>query len=518
MVGVFKELIDSGILTVKMEGKQFKAKLQGRPYFNLTADILRSQLESNFHYLHNKGFSTVKIYAFINSEGCKKEIEEWVSEQSNKVKFASKETISALEEIESLFLLEFPNPKVNEDRYIFFNPITGKTTPYYDLPLVQELFKEAYAVDKGLPAEYFAWRKKARKICTKVFRPREEKLLCVDKEKEIYDFNSYELPEYRKNLVVEEITKEEERLFTKYLKHLFPDKEHLRYVMAWVYTSLVARQQTFLCLIGPQGTGKTLFMSMISRLHGEANTAVPKDANAHFNGFLSSKTFVMYDEVEVDDAAKEKFKRIANTIIQIEKKGRDQEDTKNFSSVILATNTHSMVSVEPNDRRFSFPDLGKKRLEEVLGEEGTTKLFQLSNEDRFYAWLYNFLIQTFEETPEVRSGGKFAPTKELIHTRSWELCCLANAPMEISFTLDIFKMKSPTTGEIKYPVIEFQELKELFKKYCRKDGLRIPKKGIMYSIESFSNKIFKYQYKGKPLVEIEGEKIINLHNWNKELK
>ena len=244
-------------------------------------------------------------------------------------------------------------------------------------------------------------------------------------------------------------------------------------------------------------------MNFIANLHGASNTVRPKETNAKFNHYLSAKSLVLYDEVNLSLNSKEAFKRIANRELQTERKGEDQRDTINFASICLATNYVYNLPMDPQDRRFSFPDITSGKLENALGSENTDRLFEIANDQHVLKAFYNNLKAMWDKRTSA-DNVRYGATVPLKDTNSFEQCCLANAPIEIDFLYDLFRKK----GMDNKPAIKEIEFEELRKKYkmCLKTnsgGLRIGKNSLMFSAKAYIKTASTYNVDGKPMVKVD---------------
>lgn len=181
--------------------------------------------------------------------------------------------------------------------------------------------------------------------------------------------NAYNPPEWR---TLKERKGSIPDLIQKLITHLFPRPEEIEQVLDWMHYAVVKRNQTVLSLVGPRGSGKTLFYQVLASVVGhDLSEMVPPSAlNSQFNSQLHNNRLVFFDEVDLQDkTAMDAVKRNLNDIIPIEKKGVDAFTAINYSSQIMATNDMAKFEVKHTDRRYSIPEVNSKDLKYSMSEE-----------------------------------------------------------------------------------------------------------------------------------------------------
>jgi hypothetical protein len=156
--------------------------------------------------------------------------------------------------------------------------------------------------------------------------------------------------------------------FKKVIWHLFPEEKAREFVFDWVYHMLTDRADTALVLAGKMGTGKGVFASILYALIGHDQVEVVGQSflNKEFNSAMFEKRLVAIDEVNFEEPeAKDNIKRLMNAKISIERKGQDSFTTENTSSFLVMSNNMSM-GYEPDDRRFSTPEITEVPLIETM--------------------------------------------------------------------------------------------------------------------------------------------------------
>jgi len=169
--------------------------------------------------------------------------------------------------------------------------------------------------------------------------------------------------------------------FVKLFEHLFPGANDREYVLDWMHYMLVRRNQTILCLVGPHGTGKTIFMNLLKTLvgnHGDANNSSEARRDSLLNQFNSEfvgKRLVAFDELELDDDQLiNRLKHYLNDEIPVEMKGVDAAKVKNFASFVMASNNKQNFQVSESERRFSTPRPTDKKLLETFTSDQVTEI------------------------------------------------------------------------------------------------------------------------------------------------
>lgn len=152
----------------------------------------------------------------------------------------------------------------------------------------------------------------------------------------------------------------------KFMEHLFPFEDDRNYVLNWLRQMLLKRNDTYLCLIGYQGSGKTfLFSEIVRALVGQQNYGLGSKGTFRntFNSVIVNKRFVFFDEVPLDDPeAIDRAKAMTDDMVNTEAKGKDEEMTPNYASFGMANNFKNKFQFEPSERKFSTPVVTKKSL------------------------------------------------------------------------------------------------------------------------------------------------------------
>jgi hypothetical protein len=104
---------------------------------------------------------------------------------------------------------------------------------------------------------------------------------------------------------------------------------------------------------------------------------------------------VFFDEVEVKTtAAINRFKVLANPKLEIEQKGMDPFEAKNWANTILASNDLDAINVTAGNRRYSIIHTSDIRLDQMCEESSyktvsvlLSEIINKQNIERLYLWL-----------------------------------------------------------------------------------------------------------------------------------
>lgn len=204
---------------------------------------------------------------------------------------------------------------------------------------------------------------------------------------------------YRPPFFIDEIDKHEAELpeiWDEFFNHLFPSDIDRDYVFDWVHYLLTSRNQTFLVLTGPQGTGKSTFAKLLMNLIGGSNFHSGKSdfATSRFNSFLDQKQLILLDEFTFKSGKeKDELKRIINDEITVEAKGFDQRMIMNRCSFMILNNYASAMSIDPWDRRFSVPSIATEDILKSKGRRYMKSLSKSMEDTESMVSLYRFFME-----------------------------------------------------------------------------------------------------------------------------
>ena len=263
-------------------------------------------------------------------------------------------------------------------------------------------------------------------------------------------------------------------IYEKFLRHLSGHvEESYEFLLDWMAISLQSRNLTYLTLAGTAGTGKGVFVKIMSHLHGigELPNAVEvgysNTINSQFNSEISNKTLVCLNEIhEASKAEITKLKDLNSNTMRLEAKGVDATIVANHASYILTTNNIRALNLEDSDRRFSIIDSPEQRLEQALTKE--ERDFVLKNDPDQIAELYNYLMHRKYKEVNVSYPYKGANARSIIFNGSdkWVIALVSHAAQsyagirvkhaDISIILKKFNQRYEPT---------WRELKEVCKKF-----------------------------------------------------
>jgi len=214
---------------------------------------------------------------------------------------------------------------------------------------------------------------------------------------QVLKVNTYDAPPWRK--LPPRNVEEMPPLIEKFLVHLFPDEKSLDYVLHWMYTAMVKRNETYLVLNGKKGAGKGIFVALLAAIVGRNHyTEAPHSLlNSQFNAALDQKRLLVFDEFKVGKPEHSRLKRYINKIQSIEKKGIDADKpSETYNNYVISNNDLSDMYLEWDDRRFSVPDLAEDQLNKSLASKDIEILARQLEDDtsemviEFGNWLYRY--------------------------------------------------------------------------------------------------------------------------------
>lgn len=172
-----------------------------------------------------------------------------------------------------------------------------------------------------------------------------------------------------------------------------------KYILSWVAFIIQnpgKKTETCLIILGREGTGKSIFTSVICKLFGNYalnNISNIDDIAGKFNGSNENKMLIVLNEINATENTINK-KSIQNSLktlmtedkIQINKKCVNQYETKNVANYIICSNEFNPIIVSEDDRRYFITEVSDKRRCDM---EYFSKLFNSFDED-FYINLFNY--------------------------------------------------------------------------------------------------------------------------------
>lgn len=143
--------------------------------------------------------------------------------------------------------------------------------------------------------------------------------------------------------------------------------EWIKYLFDWIAIGFQKPQSKVgvaLCLRGGEGSGKGTLLHFLRKLWGCHGGYVSNgnQVTGNFNGHLADLCFLFADEAIFagDKAAANAIKSlITEDIINIERKGLDAVNERNYLRVVMASNHDWMLDASADARRFCIFDLAK---------------------------------------------------------------------------------------------------------------------------------------------------------------
>lgn len=255
--------------------------------------------------------------------------------------------------LQNLIPVLIPFRRQFKDTIVFVDRDTGKV--YTDIE------KSFYAGFMGLSVQDIYQNAAVAKL---IFNPYSLENVYKDAE-EFLVINSYNAPEWRKQEYPEDKEAYIPEVIMRVLEHIFPEKDQIQWVLAWICRAVMGRNNTILTLVGAKGVGKTILSSMIGALVGRDYYKVVGNSilTDKFNAPMKDNRLLFIDEVVAKTQEElSKLKSYVNNVIPIEEKGMDTVSTHNYNSIILSCNVEDNLGIQSDDRRYSVPDLTDKNL------------------------------------------------------------------------------------------------------------------------------------------------------------
>lgn len=208
-------------------------------------------------------------------------------------------------------------------------------------------------------------------------------------------FTGFTFPE-RDNVNINKIC-----LFLSHIKNIIANGDEVlyNYILSWIAFIVQnpgKKTETCLIILGEEGTGKTMFTTVICKLFGNyalPNIASIDDVVGQFNSITENKMLVVLNEVNATEntankkAIHNKLKTLITEDINIiNKKGVDQYEAENVSNYIICSNEFNPILISENDRRYVVTEVSNSM------KKNTTYFRNLFNsfDDEFYINLYNY--------------------------------------------------------------------------------------------------------------------------------
>jgi phage/plasmid-associated DNA primase len=110
--------------------------------------------------------------------------------------------------------------------------------------------------------------------------------------------------------------------------------------------------------------------------HTSDTRLITKDFNKQFK----NKRIVFCDEIQILKVEHvNKFKALINDMIEIEGKGENAVEVKNYASIYIASNNFDSIRLTDDDRRFSIIELTDEKLIAHMSTDQISSLIEADN-------------------------------------------------------------------------------------------------------------------------------------------
>lgn len=235
-------------------------------------------------------------------------------------------------------------------------------------------------------------------VCKMDYRPDKAKVLLED-SLDNWVFNSYKPPfwyrdfyysEGEKSLPVVDAIPD---IYHEFLNHLVDgDELSYNYILDWLSNAIKSRNYCMLCTIGAKGIGKGVLGSIMKQVFGPENYAYTGNrvVSSSFNSQIMNKKLVYCDEISITNTKEEdKLKLLINDDIEIEQKGVDAKEIKNFANIYISSNNLDAIKLSGDNRRFSIVNLTSVKLSDIFSKEKIESLMEEENIRNLSLYLYN---------------------------------------------------------------------------------------------------------------------------------
>lgn len=226
-------------------------------------------------------------------------------------------------------------------------------------------------------------------------------------------------------------------VYEKYLRNLVSTEQSYQLCISFWATAVQKskRMASFLTMCGGQGMGKGVFGSIAEQLCGPINfvSINCKDLTSvfKFNSRMQNKRILQLDELTVKTTEEQSLlKDLVNNSIEIEKKYKDVINSRNYMSIFVATNSLGALKCEQDDRRYTFIDMGKKKLKTFCKEEYNLDVdayvnkYLLDSEaiKSLGEFLLNYKIPIDHLTDNIKT--EYSKVTQSNSLQNWQICFL----------------------------------------------------------------------------------------------
>jgi len=197
-------------------------------------------------------------------------------------------------------------------------------------------------------------------------------------------------------------------LYQEFFNHLVKNhKSSYDYVLKWLANSIKDRNYCVLTAIGNQGIGKGVLGEIMRFLVGEKNfhTSDTRLITKDFNKQFKNKRIVFCDEIQILKIEHvNKFKALINDMIEIEGKGENAVEVKNYASIYIASNNFDSIRLTDDDRRFSIIELTDEKLIKKMSTSQINQLIEPKNIQQLAEFLWYLPVDEDEMKTPFRSS------------------------------------------------------------------------------------------------------------------
>lgn len=183
-----------------------------------------------------------------------------------------------------------------------------------------------------------------------------------------------------------------------------------------------------------EGAGKGVFKALVRHCMGQSYTHFPNakelaDSGSKFNAWMRHKTFILADEIKVDDRRDmiEVLKpMITEEHIEVQAKGFDQKIEDNFSNWAFFSNYKDCIPTDANSRRFALF---------FLAIQSAADMSARGMGDAYFKALYDWLrgdglanIAHYFQTYDIAEGG--VPMRAPDTSSTAEAVVMSRTPLE----------------------------------------------------------------------------------------
>ena len=211
-------------------------------------------------------------------------------------------------------------------------------------------------------------------------------------------------------------------LYRQFFTHLVKEHdESYLYVLTWLSNAMKYRNYCVLTAIGNQGIGKGVLGDIMRLLVGEKNfhTSDTRLITKDFNKQFKNKRIVFCDEIQILKTEHvNKFKALINDMIEIEGKGENAVQAKNYASIYIASNNFDSIRLTDDDRRFSIIELTDEKLILKMTTEEINSLLEPENIKQLSEFLWHLAVN--QDTMKIPFRSARTEEVRLAGLKDWE--------------------------------------------------------------------------------------------------